>query len=161
MTCSIAGREPRAPRIVPPGIVSLGIVSLGMVSLRTLALSILVGLVLLVAPPQAADARIPDGDETVQAALRQVEDWFAKTQTLKANFVQIDERGYSATGKVWLRRPGRVRFEYDPPVPLLIVADGIFVVFVDKELEQVDRLPLLLRSLHAAARHARAYAHGA
>lgn len=77
------------------------------------------------------------------AALQRVEDWFTATRSLSADFVQVDEQGRSATGKLWLRRPGRVRFEYDPPVPLMIVADGTFVMFVDRELEQVDRLPLV------------------
>lgn len=77
------------------------------------------------------------------AVLEKVERWFADTRSLKAEFLQIDQEGGYATGTVWLRRPGRVRFEYDPPVPLLIVSDGIFVMFVDTELEQIDRLPLV------------------
>ena len=90
-----------------------------------------------------AQARVTDGDPATEAALQQVEDWFSRTRSLKADFVQVDDAGYTASGKLWLRRPGRVRFEYDPPVPLMIVSDGIFVMFVDKELEQVDRLPLV------------------
>ncbi|MFC3227273.1 outer membrane lipoprotein carrier protein LolA [Marinibaculum pumilum] len=90
-----------------------------------------------------AQARVADGDPATEAALQQVEDWFSRTRSLKADFVQVDDAGYTASGKLWLRRPGRVRFEYDPPVPLMIVSDGIFVMFVDKELEQVDRLPLV------------------
>lgn len=107
---------------------------------RVVGLTLLLGLAAL---SGRADARIPDDDANTVAALGRVEAWFADTRTLKARFVQVNEAGQTASGTVWLRRPGRVRFEYDPPVPLLIVADGLFVVFVDKELEQVDRMPLL------------------
>ena len=62
--------------------------------------------------------------------------------TMKARFVQIAPNGDLAEGEVFLRRPGRLRFEYDPPVPLLIVADRVWLILYDSELDQVDRLPL-------------------
>lgn len=98
-------------------------------------LAAFLALLTLAGPPPAAAQE--------DAILDKVERWFADTRSLKAEFLQIDQEGGYATGTVWLRRPGRVRFEYDPPVPLLIVSDGIFVMFVDTELEQVDRLPLV------------------
>lgn len=109
---------------------------------QRLAALALLALAACIALPGAGAARTPD-PATDRAALQQVEQWFADTRSLKAEFVQVDDRGRTATGTVWLRRPGRVRFEYDPPVPLMIVADGLFVMFVDRELEQVDRLPLV------------------
>jgi len=101
----------------------------------------LLALVLLVLAPGAGTARAASGEEA--AIVDRIEQWFADTRSLKADFLQLDPDGGHATGTVWLRRPGRVRFEYDPPVPLLIVADGVSVIFVDTELEQVDRLPLV------------------
>ena len=41
-----------------------------------------------------------------------------------------------------MRRPGRLRFKYDSPTPILIIADGVWLVLWDKELDQVDRVPL-------------------
>lgn len=100
------------------------------------------------APPAAAATATGTATGKLDTAeqdrlLQRVQQWFADTRSLKADFVQINNEGKTATGKVWLRRPGRVRFEYDPPVPLMIVSDGLFVIFVDKQLDQVDRLPLI------------------
>ncbi len=108
-----------------------------------IGLALVLAMAGLTAAPDRIAAKIPEADAASIAALGRVEAWFAETQTLKARFVQVNDMGQTATGTVWLRRPGRVRFEYDPPVPLLIVADGLFVVFVDQELEQADRMPLI------------------
>lgn len=56
-------------------------------------------------------------------------------KTLKGKFRQIDGLGKEVTGEVWVQRPGKLRFEYDPPVPVLIVAQGSFLIHVDKELD--------------------------
>ena len=63
-------------------------------------------------------------------------------KTLQGRFVQIAPDGNITQGDVYLRRPGRMRFKYDPPTPVLIVADGVWLVLWDKELDQVDRVPL-------------------
>jgi outer membrane lipoprotein-sorting protein len=63
-------------------------------------------------------------------------------KTLQGRFVQIAPDGSVTQGEVYLRRPGRMRFKYDPPTPVLIVADGVWLVLWDKELDQVDRIPL-------------------
>ena len=63
-------------------------------------------------------------------------------KTLRGRFVQIAPDGNVTQGDVYLRRPGRMRFKYDPPTPVLIVADGVWLVLWDKELDQVDRVPL-------------------
>lgn len=56
--------------------------------------------------------------------------------TMEATFRQVDGAGNAATGRFWLHRPGRLRFEYDPPNPVLIVARGSFLVHFDKELKE-------------------------
>jgi outer membrane lipoprotein-sorting protein len=63
-------------------------------------------------------------------------------RTLAANFVQTGPDGAVSRGEFYLRRPGRLRFEYLPPVPILIVADGIWLVLHDTELNSVDRWPV-------------------
>ncbi|OUS44677.1 outer membrane lipo protein carrier protein LolA-like protein, partial [Ostreococcus tauri] len=47
-----------------------------------------------------------------------------------------------STGRFALSRPGKVRFEYDAPSPLLVVSDGTTVALQDSELETTDRVPL-------------------
>lgn len=63
-------------------------------------------------------------------------------ETAKGRFVQFDEAYNQTSGDFYLRRPGRVRFEYDAPSPLLIIADGTSVAIEDKDLETQDRIPL-------------------
>ncbi len=62
--------------------------------------------------------------------------------TLQADFVQIDRSGQSVKGVLTLKRPGRIRFQYQAGVPLLIVADGSALTLVDYEVKQVSRWPI-------------------
>ena len=62
--------------------------------------------------------------------------------TLKGRFQQIAPDGRRSTGVVWLDRPGRMRFEYDKPSPLLLVAGGGRLVFTDSALKQTTEIPL-------------------
>lgn len=66
----------------------------------------------------------------------------AEVETARGRFTQLDPDGGIATGVFALRRPGRLRFEYDAPNPVLIVSDGVTVAISDSDLETVDRLPL-------------------
>jgi outer membrane lipoprotein-sorting protein len=62
--------------------------------------------------------------------------------TLKSRFLQASSTGNFAEGTFYLSRPGKMRIEYDPPVQFLIVADGTWLIYHDKELDQVTHLPL-------------------
>lgn len=62
--------------------------------------------------------------------------------TMSATFTQTDRSGGTLTGKLLLKRPGQVRFEYQKDVPLLIVADGRALTMVDYEVNQVQRWPI-------------------
>ena len=62
--------------------------------------------------------------------------------TLKARFLQIAADGATTQGTAWLDRPGRMRFEYDKPSPLLLVANAGQVVFRDNKLDQTTTVPL-------------------
>lgn len=59
-----------------------------------------------------------------------------------AKFVQTDARGRSTTGALFLKRPGKARFAYDPPSGLLVVSDGGVVSVQDKRLKTFDAYPL-------------------
>ena len=61
-------------------------------------------------------------------------------KTLRAGFLQVSSNGAVATGKLIMSRPGKMRFEYDPPAPIMMIADGVFLIYIDKELEQVTHL---------------------
>lgn len=74
--------------------------------------------------------------------LNDVENYLNGIQSLQARFVQIGPQGELSRGDLYLRRPGRLRFAYDPPSALLIVSDGILLNLYDAELEEVTRIPL-------------------
>lgn len=63
-------------------------------------------------------------------------------QRLQGRFVQTAPGGARSAGMFYLQRPGRLRFEYDPPATLLIVSDGSVVAMRDTALRTTDRTPL-------------------
>lgn len=62
--------------------------------------------------------------------------------TLKADFVQRDRSGQQVSGVLTLKRPGKIRFQYEKSVPMLIVGDGKALTFIDYEVRQVQRWPI-------------------
>ncbi len=71
----------------------------------------------------------------VQAHLRAV-------TTMTANFAQTDRAGKTLTGTLQLKRPGKIRFQYQTGVPILIVGDGRALIFIDYSVKQVSRWPI-------------------
>ena len=61
----------------------------------------------------------------------------------KARFVQTDARGATSRGTVFLKRPGKARFAYDPPSGLLVVSNGSTVSVADSRLKTFDAYPLM------------------
>jgi len=62
--------------------------------------------------------------------------------TMRADFVQTDRNGQRISGVMTLKRPGRIRFQYQQGVPLLIVSDGKALTMIDYEVRQVQRWPI-------------------
>lgn len=91
----------------------------------------------LAAEPQAA-ALSPDQSAAVRQAVR----YLNRLTTLKARFIQISSNGAYAEGEVIVQRPGKMRFDYDPPHPVLIIANGLSLLFYDREVKQASFLPL-------------------
>lgn len=89
------------------------------------------------AAPQAA--RLSPEDKVL---VSQIEAYLNGISTVEAGFVQMSAQGQYAKGRFYLQRPGRMRFEYEPPTPYLLVSDGTWFIYVDQELEQVTYLPL-------------------
>lgn len=87
-----------------------------------------------VTPAAAQAAPNPDVDRAV-AALRAI-------TTMRADFVQTDRNGQRLTGVITLQRPGKIRFQYQPGVPFLIVSDGAALTMIDYEVRQVSRWPI-------------------
>jgi outer membrane lipoprotein-sorting protein len=77
-----------------------------------------------------------------QASLPEVAAHLRGLQTMTADFTQTSASGAVARGKLTLARPGKVRFQYEPSVPMLIVADGKSLAMVDYEVSQVSKWPI-------------------
>jgi outer membrane lipoprotein-sorting protein len=76
------------------------------------------------------------------AKLDKVSAYLNAIHTLKANFVQLGPEGDMAEGEFLLSRPGRLRFSYNPPSPVLIVATGGDIYVKNSRLNTVDRTSL-------------------
>ncbi|HVC61893.1 MAG TPA: outer membrane lipoprotein carrier protein LolA [Acetobacteraceae bacterium] len=81
------------------------------------------------------------------ADLGQIEAYLNGIHTLKAHFLQVAPDGAISQGTAWLERPGRMRFQYDPPAPFLLVASHGNLVFEDRSINQISELPLSLSPL--------------
>ena len=68
--------------------------------------------------------------------------YLSKVHVMSGKFVQIGADGRRATGHFYIQKPGKVRFEYDPPSPIDIIADGRSVVVRDRKLATQDLYPL-------------------
>lgn len=68
--------------------------------------------------------------------LNQISAYLNALTTAKGRFTQINDDGTIATGTIYIRRPGRIRFEYDPPEPVLVMAGGGQVAIFDAKSNQ-------------------------
>lgn len=76
------------------------------------------------------------------ADLQRIAAYLNSIHTMYARFHQVSANGGTASGQLWMARPGRMRFEYDPPSPILLLADMFYVYYVDKELVEMSKVGL-------------------
>jgi outer membrane lipoprotein-sorting protein len=77
-----------------------------------------------------------------RAVLSEISARLSAVDTMDGEFVQYNPNGDQLQGKFYIARPGRVRFQYDPPTTLSVVADGKSVLVFDKKLQTYDIWPL-------------------
>ncbi|MGA8559349.1 MAG: outer-membrane lipoprotein carrier protein LolA [Pseudolabrys sp.] len=77
-----------------------------------------------------------------RAIVERVNSYLSGVQTLTGNFVQVGPDGSRTQGDFYIYKPGRVRFEYDNPSPIELIADGSSVVVRDRRLATQDVYPL-------------------
>jgi outer membrane lipoprotein-sorting protein len=81
-----------------------------------------------------------DANQKAQAA--RVSSYLSSLQTLVGNFVQVGPDGSKTKGDFYIQKPGKVRFEYEAPSPIAIIADGSSVAVRDRKLATQDIYPL-------------------
>ena len=103
--------------------------------IRLASSAMLASAALALAVPTMALTQAPSPLMQVQQHLRAVE-------TMTADFVQTDRNGKAVSGKLSLKRPGKIRFQYQQGVPLLVVGDGKALTMIDYSVKQVSRWPV-------------------
>jgi outer membrane lipoprotein-sorting protein len=86
-------------------------------------------------PPSPFDAK-------QRALLERISGYLSNLQTVVGKFVQVGPDGGRTEGTFYMQKPGRVRFEYNPPSPIDIISDGSSVVVRDRKLATQDLYPL-------------------
>jgi outer membrane lipoprotein-sorting protein len=92
--------------------------------------------------------------------LKRAEAYLNGISTMRAKFQQYSSTAGLAFGKIYLRRPGRLRVEYDPPLKIVIVADGLVVSYYDMELDQLSQVPIGSSPLWFLLREDVSFSHG-
>jgi outer membrane lipoprotein-sorting protein len=80
--------------------------------------------------------------EEDRGVLAEISAHLANVDTMDGEFIQFNPDGDQLTGKFFIARPGRVRFQYDPPTTVSVIADGKSVLVFDKKLQTYDIWPL-------------------
>ena len=92
--------------------------------------------------PKTAEAKDTVGlDADAKQQVQKIEDYLNAISTLRSRFMQVTDQGHYAQGEFFMARPGRMRIDYDPPNPVLIVSDGTWIMYKDEELDQLSHLP--------------------
>src|SRR5690349_15548307 len=92
----------------------------------------------LAAAPPAPVPRTPQDS----ADLQRIASYLNSIHTMYARFRQVSAGNVVATGQLWMARPGRMRFEYDLPSPILLLADRFYVYYIDKQLVEMSKVGL-------------------
>jgi outer membrane lipoprotein-sorting protein len=108
-----------------------------MVRLKTLLLAAMPAVAVIALAPAPVAAAQPS------QTLAQVQAHFRAVESMTANFAQTDRRGQTLTGTLTLKRPGRLRFEYQKGVPLLVVGDNKAIHVIDSQVKRVQRVPIV------------------
>jgi len=90
----------------------------------------------------AAPTQATAFDAHRRALLDKISGYLSGVQTLVGNFVQVGPDGRRVEGTFSIQKPGKVRFQYNPPSPIDIIADGASVVVHDRSLATADYYPL-------------------
>jgi outer membrane lipoprotein-sorting protein len=92
---------------------------------------------------EGAGSVAPHFSDAEKADLQRISVYLNTIKSVQGRFLQIGGDGRQELGNFYLRKPGRVRFEYQKPNPNLIIADGATVAVQNADLHTTDRYPLL------------------
>ncbi len=97
---------------------------------------------IIATPAEAIIARTLKLSKQDVADLVRIERHLNSSLTIRARILQVASDGSYAEGMLHIKRPGRMRLEYDPPNPTMVIADGINLIFIDRELDHATAVLL-------------------
>ena len=110
---------------------------MGAAGLMSVALLSLGGL-----DPMGSAIHAAELSEGQRGAIQQITGYFNGMRTLQGEFMQVGPKGHISTGIFHISKPGRMRFEYAPPNPFIVVADGTWVTIKNNDKNTADQYPL-------------------
>jgi outer membrane lipoprotein-sorting protein len=90
----------------------------------------------------AVSARADELSDGQRTAIQQITGYFNGMRTLQGEFMQVGPKGHISTGVFHISKPGRMRFQYAPPNPFVVVADGTWVTIKNNAKDTADQYPL-------------------
>jgi outer membrane lipoprotein-sorting protein len=99
-------------------------------------------LAVLFALAAAAPAQAAKWTAQQSADLDRVSAYLNSIKTMRGGFTQIGPQGQVDQGKFYILKPGKIRFDYDPPNPTLVISDGLSIAVYNTRLNTADRYPL-------------------
>tara|TARA_Y100001933_G_scaffold111076_1_gene111206 strand:+ start:515 stop:1138 length:624 start_codon:yes stop_codon:yes gene_type:complete len=81
--------------------------------------------------------------------IKRIERYLNDITTLKSSFIQLSSNGERLDGDIFISRPGRLRVQYEHSSPVLLVANGSLLTYVDWELEEISYIPITETPLRA------------
>ena len=97
---------------------------------------------LMVAVGTANAANNVQLSEAQLAVVKKLGDYFNSLTTMKGEFTQVSPKGNVSAGIFYISKPGKMRFEYAPPNPFIIVSDGRWVTVKNNAKNKADQYPL-------------------
>jgi outer membrane lipoprotein-sorting protein len=91
---------------------------------------------------EAAQSATPLIGEEQDKAVTRINAYFNNITNLQGSFEQVDSTNKRSTGRFYVQRPGKIRFDYAPPSGLRIIADGRFLAIEDSDLKTVEKYPI-------------------
>jgi outer membrane lipoprotein-sorting protein len=103
---------------------------------RRHVLGLLAGAGVLALTAQLAPWSLKEAE--AQTAAQRIADHFSRVKTMTGEFVQFGPRGEQTGGKFFIERPGKIRFNYEPPSDFRVISDGKSVVLMNRKLNTAD-----------------------
>ncbi|HET7211090.1 MAG TPA: outer membrane lipoprotein carrier protein LolA [Methyloceanibacter sp.] len=91
---------------------------------------------------EAAQSSTPLIGEEQTKAVERINAYFNNITNLQGSFEQVDSTNKQSSGRFYVQRPGKIRFDYAPPSALRIVADGSHLAIEDSDLKTVEKYPI-------------------